>query len=194
MKVAISTIGKNLDAPIDPRFGRCAFFIIVDVDNMKFEVCSNQIIALGASAGIQAAQFLTSKGVQLVITGNMGPNALRSLSAAGIDVITGQAGTVRQVIDDYKKGSLKRTNEGNVYGHYGMGGRSGMDRGMGRGMGRGIRCASGMGEGLMRTSQAVAPTDQSSDSQTKEQELKHLKDQVKVLQKQIEAIESSIKT
>jgi predicted Fe-Mo cluster-binding NifX family protein len=121
MKVAVSSTGKNLDSEIDPRFGRCSYFIIVDVDSMAYEVFNNGNMALRGGAGIQSAQFVASKGSQVVITGNCGPNAIRALMAAGVEVIIGQTGTVKQGIEDYKRGILKTTTEPNVSGHYGMG-------------------------------------------------------------------------
>jgi predicted Fe-Mo cluster-binding NifX family protein len=86
---------------------------------------------------------LASKGTQVIITGNVGPNAVRTLSAAGIDVIAGQTGTVKQAIDNYNNGKLNSASEANVSDYYGMGGGAGMGRGMGRGAGMG----RGMGEG-----------------------------------------------
>ena len=137
MKVAVSASGRDLDAPIDPHFGRCAYFIIVDTDDMSFEPFDNENIALGGGAGIQSAQFVASKGAKVVITGNVGPNAVRTLSAAGVELVTGQTGTVRKAVEDYKKGELTGVKEANVSNHYGMGVGAGKGRGMGRGMGRG---------------------------------------------------------
>ena len=130
MKIAVSASEKGLDAPIDPRFGRCAYFIIVDTDDMSFEAIDNESIALSGGAGVQAAQLVVSKGAKAVITGSIGPNAFSILSAAGIfQLITGQTGTVRDAISAYKMGKLKPTGEPNVSGHFGMGGRGGMGRG-----------------------------------------------------------------
>ena len=143
MKVAVSADKKDLDAPIDPRFGRCAFFIMVDTDDMSFEAFDNESIALGGGAGIQAAQFLASKGAEVIITGNIGPNTVSTISAAGIKVVTGQTGTVRQAIDDYKKGKLKGSGGATVADHSGLGQGTGMGPGMGRGMG-----GRGMGRGM----------------------------------------------
>ncbi|MBW1817339.1 MAG: NifB/NifX family molybdenum-iron cluster-binding protein [Deltaproteobacteria bacterium] len=106
MKIAVSANGNDLDASIDPRFGRCAFFLVVDPETMTFEAYDNENIALGGGAGIQSAQFVASKGVKAVITGNCGPNAVRTLSAAGIDVVMGQSGTVAQAVEAYKRGKL----------------------------------------------------------------------------------------
>ncbi|RLB37387.1 MAG: dinitrogenase iron-molybdenum cofactor biosynthesis protein, partial [Deltaproteobacteria bacterium] len=139
MKVAVSSTGKDLDSQIDPRFGRCAYFLIIDTDDMSFEVFDNENIALGGGAGIQSAQFVASKGAKVVITGNCGPNAVRTLNAAGIEVIVGQSGTVREAVERFRKGQLNPSSEPNVPDHYGMGGGRSGRPGMGRGMGMGRR-------------------------------------------------------
>ena len=137
MKVALSANGRDLNAQIDPRFGRCACFIIVDTDDMSFEAFDNESIALGGGAGIQAAQFVASKGAKVVITGQCGPNAVRTLSAAGIELFVGQTGTVREAVEKYKRGELRSATGANVADHYGMGRGGGLGRGGGR-MGRGM--------------------------------------------------------
>ena len=121
MKVAVSASGKALDTPIDPRFGRCAYFLIIDTKDMSFEAFDNESVALSGGAEIQASQFVASKWVTVVITGNIGPNAVRTLEAASVKVIVGQSGTVRQAIKDYKDGKLKSTGQAQVADHYGMG-------------------------------------------------------------------------
>ena len=123
MKIVVSSSGKDLDSQIDPRFGRCAYFVIVNTDDMSFETFENESTALGGGAGIQAAQFVTSKETQVVVTGNVGPNAVRALSAAGVEVITGQTDTVRKAVEDYKMGKLTGVNEADVSKHHGMGRR-----------------------------------------------------------------------
>jgi predicted Fe-Mo cluster-binding NifX family protein len=135
MKVAVSSSGKDLDAKIDPRFGRCSYFIIVDPDDMSFRAFDNESIALGGGAGIQSAQFVDSKGAKVVITGNIGPNAINTLTAAGIQLVTGQTGTVRKAVEDHKDGKLKSPSDATVSGHHGMGRGAGSALGMGRGGG-----------------------------------------------------------
>lgn len=135
MKVAVSAVGDSLDAQVDRRFGRCAFFIIVDSESMQFNVVPNAAVSATGGAGIQAAQTLTNYGVQVVITGNVGPNAFRTLSGAGIEVFTGASGSVREVVESYKKGGFKKTGAPTVGGHFGMG--MGQGQGQGRGQGRG---------------------------------------------------------
>ena len=89
MKIAISSQGTELSAQVDPRFGRCQHFIIVEPETMQFEAVENSNIMAGGGAGISSAQMMADKGVQAVLTGNCGPNAYETLSAAGIQVITG---------------------------------------------------------------------------------------------------------
>lgn len=120
MKIAVSSTGKDLDSNIDPRFGRCKYFVIVDTEDMSFEVFENQNMALGGGAGIQAAQFVCSKGVKAVITGNCGPNAEKVLNAAKIEVIVGESGTIREAIERFKKRELEPFYPQNVSDHYQM--------------------------------------------------------------------------
>jgi predicted Fe-Mo cluster-binding NifX family protein len=131
MKVAITATGPTLDADIDPRFGRCQYFIIVDPETMQFEALENSGAMAGGGAGVSTAQMIASKGVEAVLTGNCGPNAYQVLSAAGIKVITGVAGKVQDAIQGYKSGKFQASSQPNVGDHFGMG------RGMGRGRGMG---------------------------------------------------------
>ena len=181
MKIAVSSSGNNLDSQIDPRFGRCANFIVVDTENMDFEAFDNESIALGGGAGIQAAQFVASKGAKAILTGNVGPNAVKTLAAAGVAVFVGQSGTVGEALERYKRGDLQSTSAPNVADHHGMGGGGG-GRGMGGGGGRGMGGGGGMGGAPQGTESQSAPM-------SREEELKRLKDQVNQLQEQIKAIE-----
>lgn len=127
MKICVSATSNNLEAQLDPRFGRCAYLLIVDSETMQFEAIPNMAAGATGGAGIQAAQTIVDKGVKVVITGNVGPNAFGALSAAGIEIITGAYGAVREVVEKFKKGELQRTGAATVGGHFGMG------RGRGRG-------------------------------------------------------------
>ncbi len=131
MKIAISATAANLDADVDPRFGRCRYFVIVDPDTMEFESLENAGAMAGGGAGIATAQTIVGKGVEAVLTGNCGPNAYQVLSAAGIKIVTGVSGEVRQAVEDYKSGKLKASSQPNVPGHFGMGGGMRRRRGMG---------------------------------------------------------------
>ena len=120
MKIGVSATGKDLNAMVDQRFGRCSCFLIVDTDTLNFESISNESAMSSGGAGIQAAQTVAKAGVKVVVTGNMGPNAFQTLSAAGIKVFTGADGTIKEAIEKYKKGELKETESPNVGSHSGM--------------------------------------------------------------------------
>ena len=120
MKICISSTGESLNAQVDPRFGRCSYFLIVDTDTMNIESISNESAMTSGGAGIQAAQTVAKTGVKVVVTGNMGPNAFQTLSAAGIMVFTGANGTIKETIEKYKKGELKEAAAPNVGSHSGM--------------------------------------------------------------------------
>jgi predicted Fe-Mo cluster-binding NifX family protein len=137
MKLAISSSGRELDSGLDPRFGRCPFFIIVDPETMNFEVVDNSSSMSSGGAGIAAAQLIAGTGATTVLTGSCGPNAFEALSNAGIKTMTGLSGSVRQAIEKYKTGKLNPISQPDVVSHFGMGRGSGP--GMGRGMGRGRR-------------------------------------------------------
>ena len=121
MKIYVSAVANSLDAKVDPRFGRCPYFLVVDSETMQFEAVPNMASGAMGGAGIQAAQTIAGKGVKVLITGSIGPNAFQALSATGIKIMTGASGTVREVVEKYKKGELKETSAPTVHGHFGMG-------------------------------------------------------------------------
>ena len=124
MKICISSTGKDLDASVDQRFGRCPYFVIVDTETMKTKAISNESTLASGGAGIQAAQIVTREGVTSVITGNIGPNAFQILQAAGIQVFTGAKGMIKDAVEKYKKGELTETQSPNVESHSGIGGKT----------------------------------------------------------------------
>jgi predicted Fe-Mo cluster-binding NifX family protein len=124
MKLCITSEGKTLDSKIDSRFGRCQNFIFFDTDTDDYEAQENTNAQFQGGAGIQSGQFVVSKGVKAVLTGNVGPNAHRVLLAAGINIFTGVSGTVKEVIDGYKNGKYKSTAAPNVGSKFGMPGKS----------------------------------------------------------------------
>jgi predicted Fe-Mo cluster-binding NifX family protein len=121
MRIAISAIGTDLDAEVDPRFGRCQHLILVDPDTMEYEALENSGVLAGGGAGISTAQTIASKGVEAVLTGNCGPNAFQVLSAAGIKVVTGISGKVKDAVRDYKLGKCQVSSQATVSNHWGMG-------------------------------------------------------------------------
>lgn len=173
MRVAVSATGSSLDAEVDPRFGRCQYFVIADPDTMEFETLENPNVMAAGGAGVSTAQMVANIGVQVVLTGNCGPNAYQTLSAAGVQVITGVFGRVRDAIEGYKAGRLQASFQPSVGPHFGVGGGMGMGRGMGRGM--------------MMPRAGPIP-----QAQSPEQEIEMLKGQTEMLRQQLEAIQRRI--
>jgi len=117
MKVCITAVSNSLEAQVDPRFGRCPYLIIVDLETIQFEAIVNESQDATSGAGIQASQLIVNKGAKVLLTGNIGPNAFQALSAAGVEIITGVSGTVRGVLEQFKRGELRKTDAPTVNGH-----------------------------------------------------------------------------
>ena len=119
MKIAITAQGKGLDDPVDPRFGRAGYLIIVDPETMEYEAVDNSPnLNLPQGAGIQAAQNVVNRGVGALVTGNCGPKAFTVLKAGQVGVYLGAEGTVRQAVEAFRTGRLNRTEQANVEGHW----------------------------------------------------------------------------
>lgn len=121
MKICVTSTGNNLDSAVDPRFGRCAYFIIVDPDTLEFKAVNNPNLEAAGGAGIQSAQLIAKEGAEAVITGNVGPNALQTLSVLNLKVFLGASGSIKEAIQDYQAGKLKEMVRPNVPGHFGIG-------------------------------------------------------------------------
>lgn len=177
MRIAITSTGPNLGAEVDPFFGRCSYFLFVQTEDLSFEAVENPNAALGGGAGIQSGQLVAERGADHVLTGNCGPKAFQTLSAAGIGVSVGCSGPVRDAVEQFKKSPLAATAEPNVASHsaLGVGSPEGPGRapgaslpsgpgtarrggamgstqpvGMGRGAGRGMGPGRGAGRGMGR--------------------------------------------
>ena len=191
MKIAVSAYGKDLNSQLDSRFGRCSHFLVVDPDDMRYEVFRNESAVLGGGAGIQSAQFVASKGVDAVITGNCGPNAVQTLSAAGIELFVGQKGTVKEVVERFKKGKLRPTGDATVDSHFGMASGAGSSPGGGMGGGRGMGRRMGSGRGMGGSAGLIeqsTPKKKGSDSVSKDLELETLKKKADDINQQLEDI------
>ena len=119
MKIAVTSKGSDLDDPVDPRFGRAAYILVVDPETFDFEVLDNKenVNAL-KGAGIQAAGMVSDKGAEVLITGFCGPNAFKVLNAAKIKVASDAKGTVRDAVTSFSQGKLAFMDQANVEGHW----------------------------------------------------------------------------
>lgn len=143
MKIAISSSsGAGLGSPVDPRFGRCAFYTIVEVNDgevTNVQSLPNTAVTAFQGAGIQATQMVVNCGVNIIITGFLGPNAFYGLQQAGIPVYSVTSGIlVSQALELFLQNELPLISQpGAPY----------MGRGRGMGMGRGMGRGRGMGQG-----------------------------------------------
>lgn len=124
MKICISSSGNSVDNIMDARFGRAAYFVIVDTDTMETEVVENAAAASGGGAGITSGQLMVDKGVSVLITGNVGPNAMDVLKAGNIEVYRGEPISVKENIEKLKKGLLEKITT-TVPSHFGIGSQKG---------------------------------------------------------------------
>jgi predicted Fe-Mo cluster-binding NifX family protein len=150
MKIAITAREPKLEAELDPRFGRAAYFVVVETDGGDYETIENPNVDLPSGAGIQSAQLIAGKGVTALLTGSCGPKAYDVLEAAGVSVYVGTTGTVSEAVEAFKSGGLLPTDGPDVQAHTydresGVGGKGG-GRGKGGGCaGRGAGRGSGHG-------------------------------------------------
>ncbi len=119
MKIAITSIDGTIDGMVDERFGRAKKIILFDIENETHETVNNaQNMNAAQGAGIQTAQNVIDSGARVVISGHLGPNAFRVVSAAGIDVFTATNMTVREALDSYRSGKLSKLADADVEGHW----------------------------------------------------------------------------
>lgn len=106
MKIAVSATENHLNAPVDPRFGRAAYFIFVNPETLESEIVPNSNVDGYGGVGVQSAQLIIERGAQAVITGSCGPNAFQVLEAGGIAIYEGEQGTVKEVVEKFNKNQL----------------------------------------------------------------------------------------
>ena len=119
MKIAITAQDKELSSQMDLRFGRAKWFIVVDTETGDFRANDNKVnLNAAQGAGIQTGQNIADLDVEAVITGNVGPNALKTLSATNVRVFLAEKQTVQDAVGSFKAGTLKEVNQANVEGHW----------------------------------------------------------------------------
>jgi len=119
MKVIVTSQGQELSSPVDPRFGRAKYFIVVDTETGDFSAADNsQNLNAAQGAGIQAGKNVVDLGAKAVISGHVGPKAFATLQASGVQMYTGATGTVADAIEQFKAGSLKQSSGADVEGRW----------------------------------------------------------------------------
>ncbi len=112
MKLCVTSTGESLDSKVDERFGRAYYFLIIDTDTMDFEAVQNTAQSEGLGAGIRAAQIITDKGIEALLTGFVGPKAFTALETANVKIYEGASGTesAKHAVERFKKGEYKEAS------------------------------------------------------------------------------------
>jgi predicted Fe-Mo cluster-binding NifX family protein len=119
MKVAFTTSGNDLYAPLDSRFGRAPKFLVYDLDTNTFSLIDNQQnLNVAQGAGIQSAETVARSGIKCLVTGHCGPKAFRVLSAAGVKILNTDAPTVATALEQYRAGQLAEASSADVEGRW----------------------------------------------------------------------------
>ncbi|AGK60430.1 hypothetical protein Asulf_00403 [Archaeoglobus sulfaticallidus PM70-1] len=136
MKIAATTSKGGLEDNVTPQFGRTEKFTIVDFDKeMKeikaVEVVDNKAKSQPSGAGIAASQLIIDLGVEILLTGKIGPKAMKVLKSAGVKVYNAEGMNVKYAVDAFTKGELEEIKTGSMgpkQGKAGRGGRGGKGR------------------------------------------------------------------
>ena len=104
MRVAVPSSDRKLESPVDPRFGRSPYYIIIETDTMNYDVLNNT--RMSAPGGVEAAQLVAAENIDVVLAGVIGPKSSKLLSEAGIKIIKGVRGSVREAVESFLKGDL----------------------------------------------------------------------------------------
>ena len=119
MKIAVTSQGSELSSEIDLRFGRSKWILLFDTETNEFQAYDNTVnLNAAQGAGIQTGQNVANLGADVVITGNVGPKACMTLSAADVKIYLAEKQTVQQAIESFKAGQLKQIDQANVEGHW----------------------------------------------------------------------------
>lgn len=188
MKIAISAANPSLDAPIDPRFGRCQYFLIIDIDTLEFDTVPNTSKDVVSGAGISAAQRLVNNDVRTLITGRVGPNAFDVLSSSGITIFPGAGGTVRETLAKFKNGKMQPMIAQQLTAKRWGQGRG---RGMGRRRGGGFKHRPTQGQKDL-TNESSSQSASGAPKTSTEQEIQMVEMQAQQMQQQLTQLQKRL--
>jgi predicted Fe-Mo cluster-binding NifX family protein len=119
MKLVITSEGDNPQSPVDPRFGRAKFFLVIDTETKAATAIQNTVnLNATQGAGIQAGKTIVELGIKTLITGHVGPKAFATLQAGNVEVYTGATGTVADAVEQLKNNQLTHAQAADVEGHH----------------------------------------------------------------------------
>jgi predicted Fe-Mo cluster-binding NifX family protein len=119
MIVAVTAKGTHLSDEVDPRFGRAPYILLVNTETMQYEALDNSSnVNAFKGAGIQAATMVADKGAKVLLTGYCGPNAFKTVQAAGMKVVSDVTGTVEEAVKTFLSGNVQYSENANTEGHW----------------------------------------------------------------------------
>lgn len=122
MKIAVTSMGKSKEASSDMRFGRCEYFAVFNDETMEYDFISNDGVTCEHGAGVKASSQLAQMGIDAVITGRVGPNAMEILSGAEITIYRHMNVSIEEEIKVFKEEGLELIKESGA-GHFRRGQR-----------------------------------------------------------------------
>ena len=130
MRIAVSAEGKDgLASPVSGHFGRCPYFVVVDVEEgeiQKVDTLENPFYANHVPGGVPG--FIQQLRAHVMLAGGMGGRAAQMFASMGIGVATGASGTVEQAVQAYLDGTLQGFEPCSDEGHHHHGGGGGCGR------------------------------------------------------------------
>lgn len=122
MKIIISSTGKTLESEIDPKFGRCTYFLSIEIEDKKikdFKAIENTAKAQMGGAGITAAEIVANQKPDAVITTNLGPRAFSVFKQFGIKIYNAE-GKIKDAIEKFIQGKIKKMDDATGPQHMGL--------------------------------------------------------------------------
>lgn len=109
MKIAFAVEDKRgLDSLLSAHFGRCPYYILVEVDEgkkiVKIEEKDNPFYSSHQPG--QIPSFIKEIGAEVIISGGMGPRAVDFFLKLGIKPITAEIKSIQSLLSDYLSGDL----------------------------------------------------------------------------------------
>lgn len=116
MRIAVCSEGKTLNSPVDSRFGRCAYFVLVDTEAGNTECIPNAALDAVHGSGSAVVQTLADEGVKAVCAAHIGPNAYAGLWGMGIAMyrVDGSV-SVGETVEAFKRGDLARHDAASIH-------------------------------------------------------------------------------
>lgn len=114
MKIAVTAEDNNgFESKVNTHFGRSPYFAIVDTDTDEIELVKNEAARASGGAGVSAAQLISDRGVEALLSGSVGPKAYTALSSGNIDMYITKDNTVKQAVKSFEEGSLSQLTSPN---------------------------------------------------------------------------------